>query len=189
MALLVSFKRSILVLTTEWDKFIKSIDFNVTRDHVPYGKTSSPSPLTSGRARAASSSRWKILAISQILILQRLSRVYRMRDDYRLRCTIFAVLDDKRVIIAGSSSYRTIIVMSFSYRTIIVMSFSYRTIIVMSSSYRTIIVMSSSYRTIIVISSSYCTMIVMSYCYRTMILISDCDLTIIDNISNDHHNQ
>jgi len=113
--------------------------------------------------------RWKILAISQILILQRLSRVYRMRDDYRLRCTIFAVLNDKRVIIAGPSSYRTIIVMSFSYRTIIVMS--------------------SSYRTIIVISSSYCTMIVMSYCYRTMILISDCDLTIIDNISNDHHDQ
>ena len=128
-------------------------------------------------------SRWKILTISQILILQRLSRVYRMRDDYRLRCTIIAVLDDKRVIIAGSSSYRTIIVMLFSYRTIIVMSSSYRTIIVMSSSYRTIIVMSSSYRTIIVISSSYCTMIVMSYCYCTMILISDCDLTIIDNIS------
>ena len=126
--------------------------------------------------------RWNeniILTISQILILQRLSRVYRMRDDYRLRCTIFAVLNDKRVIIAGPSSYRTKIVMSFSYRTIIVMS----------SSYRTMIVMSSSYRTIIVISSSYCTMIVMSYCCRTMILISDCDLTIIDNISNDHHDQ
>ena len=50
--------------------------------------------------------RWKILTISQILILalQRLSRVNRMHH-------LIAVLDDKRAIIriTGSSCYRTII--------------------------------------------------------------------------------